>query len=339
MTEQSPSVRENKNQLLDDVYGRVTAAIAADRTRAGHPMDAAMVRALVDRGIFSPGDAHAGRPGRRRRRRRGSGGLRPARARPPELAAARSRLVAGAPAAWPSRRVAVLFVDGTMVDGPNVELPFGMGAFAGSDTLVAALEQCRRDPTIAAVVLRVNSPGGSAFASDVLAREIKKAARGRQADRRLDGRSGGLRRLLHRRARRRHLRRAVDDSPVRSACSATRSTPRSCSARWGSTSKPIAGARTPTSCRPTGPGPRTEHALAQQQIRHLYQLFVATVADGRRSRGLTAARVDELGRGHVWTGALAQGLGLVDRMGGSRRRSTRRRASAACRWGATSFPT
>ena len=79
-----------------------------------------------------------------------------------------------APAAWPSRRVAVLFVDGTMVDGPNTELPFGLGAFAGSDTLGAALEQCRRDPTIAAVVLRVNSPGGSAFASDVLAREIKK---------------------------------------------------------------------------------------------------------------------------------------------------------------------
>ena len=50
---QSPSVRENKNQLLDDVYGRVTAAIAVDRTRAGHPMDAAVVRGLIDRGIFS----------------------------------------------------------------------------------------------------------------------------------------------------------------------------------------------------------------------------------------------------------------------------------------------
>ena len=55
----------------------------------------------------------------------------------------------------------------------NVDLPFGLGDFAGADTLVAALEQCRRDATVAAVVLRVNSPGGSAFASDVVAREIK----------------------------------------------------------------------------------------------------------------------------------------------------------------------
>jgi ClpP class serine protease len=40
------------------------------------------------------------------------------------------------------------------------------------------------------------------------------------------------------------------------------------------------------------------------------------VAEGRRAQGLTAARVDEIGQGHIWTGALAQGLGLVDRMGG-----------------------
>ena len=36
-----------------------------------------------------------------------------------------------APVAWPGRRVAVLFVDGTIVDGPSAELPFGMGGFAG----------------------------------------------------------------------------------------------------------------------------------------------------------------------------------------------------------------
>ena len=52
------------------------------------------------------------------------------------------------------------------------------------------------------------------------------------------------------------------------------------------------------------------------KIRHLYGLFIDTVATGRKSRGLTVARVDELGRGQVWTGALAQSMGLVDRMGG-----------------------
>jgi ClpP class serine protease len=67
---------------------------------------------------------------------------------------------------------------------------------------------------------------------------------------------------------------------------------------------------------PYRPWTDVERALAMQHIRHLYQLFINTVAEGRASRGLTPARVDELGQGHVWTGALAQGLGLVDRMGG-----------------------
>jgi ClpP class serine protease len=40
------------------------------------------------------------------------------------------------------------------------------------------------------------------------------------------------------------------------------------------------------------------------------------VASGRKSRGLTAARVDELGRGQIWSGGTAQSLGLIDRLGG-----------------------
>ncbi|HTB56782.1 MAG TPA: signal peptide peptidase SppA [Polyangia bacterium] len=315
MTEQSPAVRENKNQLLDDVYNRLTATIAADRTRAGHPMDAAIVRGLIDRGIFSAGDATLA-------------GLGDAVAAEGDLEAfvqhalgrANLRLrdpdsSPAAPAAWPSRRVAVLFVDGTMVDGPNVELPFGMGDFAGSDTLSAALEQCRRDPTIAAVVLRVNSPGGSAFASDVLAREIKKV---RQAGKPIVVSMGDL--------------AASGGYYIAAPADVIYAEPSTTTGSIGvfgykvDAQKLLAmlGMNVETYRRgahadflsPYRPWTDEERALALQQIQHLYQLFVATVADGRRSRGLTAARVDELGRGHVWTGALAQGLGLVDRLGG-----------------------
>ena len=315
MTEQSPSVRENKNQLLDDIYSRVTAAIAADRTRAGHPMNAAMVRALVDRGIFSPGDATLA-------------GLGDAVAAEGDLEAfvqhalgrASLRLrdpdsSPRAPAAWPGRRVAVLFVDGTMVDGPNVELPFGMGAFAGSDTLGAALEQCRRDPSIASVVLRVNSPGGSAFASDVLAREIKKV---REAGKPIVVSMGDLA------ASGGYYIAAPSDVIYAEPSTTTGSIgvfgykvdAQQLLAKLGINVETYRRGAHADFLSPYRPWTEAEHALAQQQIAHLYQLFVATVADGRRSRGLTTARVDELGRGHVWTGALAQGLGLVDRMGG-----------------------
>ena len=315
MTEQSPAVRENKNQLLDDVYAHLTTAIAADRTRAGRPMDATIVRGLIDRGIFSAGDANlAGladgvaaegdlEPFVQHALGRANLKLRDPDPSPP------------APAAWPSRRVAVLFVDGTMIDGPNTELPFGLGTFAGSDTLGAALEQCRRDPTIAAVVLRVNSPGGSAFASDVLAREIKKV---REAGKPIVVSMGDL--------------AASGGYYIAAPADVIYAEPSTTTGSIGVFGYKVdaqkllgtLGINVETYRRgahadflsPYRPWTKDERALAEQQIQHLYQLFVATVADGRRTRGLTAARVDELGRGHIWTGAQGQGLGLVDRMGG-----------------------
>jgi protease-4 len=64
------------------------------------------------------------------------------------------------------------------------------------------------------------------------------------------------------------------------------------------------------------PWTEAELKLTTDKIRNLYGLFIDTVAAGRASRGLTVARVDEIGRGQVWTGAMAQPLGLVDKLGG-----------------------
>src|SRR3954451_17480955 len=56
--------------------------------------------------------------------------------------------------------------------------------------------------------------------------------------------------------------------------------------------------------------------MVEAQIRSMYQLFLDTVAAGRQSRGITAQRADELGRGHIWTGAQALDRRLVDKLGG-----------------------
>ena len=315
MTEQSPTVRANKNQLLDDVFGRLTEALAADRSRSGHPMTPPVVRALIDRGIFSPGEATLA-------------GLTDGIASEDDLQATVARAFGRPglqlndpddaplqPAAWPGRRVAVVFVDGTIVDGPAVEFPFGFGAFAGSDTLVDALEACRRDPGVSAVVLRVNSPGGSAFASDVVAREIKKV---RAAGKPIVVSMGDL--------------AASGGYYIAAPADVIYADPSTLSGSIGIFGYKVdaqklvgaVGVNVETYQRgahadfmsPYRPWTPAELALAQAQIQHLYQLFVTTVAEGRSTRGLTAARVDAIGQGHVWTGALAQGLGLVDRMGG-----------------------
>jgi len=58
-----------------------------------------------------------------------------------------------------------------------------------------------------------------------------------------------------------------------------------------------------------------EQARYQAQLDDFYRVFVSRVSDGR---GMTAAAVDSIGRGRVWSGASALRLGLVDTLGGMR---------------------
>jgi protease-4 len=211
--------------------------------------------------------------------------------------------------------VAVLLVDGTMIDGPSSELPFGMGGFAGSDTLSKALERCRRDPSVGAVVLRVNSPGGSAFASDVLAREIKQV---RAAGKPFVVSMGDLA------ASGGYYIAAPADVIYAEPSTITGSIgvfgykidAQKLIAQLGLTVESYRRGAHADLLSAYRPWTEAERALAEDEIHHLYGLFLQTVADGRKRQGLTVARVDAIGEGHVWTGALAAPLGLVDRMGG-----------------------
>jgi protease-4 len=67
---------------------------------------------------------------------------------------------------------------------------------------------------------------------------------------------------------------------------------------------------------PFRPWTPDERVQAEKKLRHLYDLFLNTVARGRQRVGLTVPRVDELGRGRVYTGAQAKAVGLVDELGG-----------------------
>ncbi len=63
--------------------------------------------------------------------------------------------------------IALIYIDGMIVVGKNDSSPFG-GGMAGSTTIRAAFEKAREDDNIKAVVVRVDSPGGSALASDIM---------------------------------------------------------------------------------------------------------------------------------------------------------------------------
>jgi protease IV len=315
MTEQSPDVRANKNRLLDDVFERVIRTIALDRARVGKRVDMADVRKLIDRGLFTPTQAQLA-------------GLIDGVADQGQLetliARAMGRAAVGitdleaapiASGAWPSRRVAVVLIDGTIVDGPSQELPFGIGGVAGSDTVLAALEECRQDPTVGAVVLRVNSPGGSAFASDVIARaivQIRAAGKPVVVSMGDTAASGG------------YYVSAPADVVFASPSTVTGSIGIFALKVNAAPLMSTLGINIETYRRgaradymsPYRPWTEAETKMVMEKLRNTYGQFLETVAAGRASRGLTVAKVDEIGRGQVYTGALAQSIGLVDKLGG-----------------------
>jgi protease-4 len=82
------------------------------------------------------------------------------------------------PGAFDSRpRIALIYVDGEILTGESQDEGFGSSSVAGSDTIAKALRDAAADDSIKAVVLRVNSPGGSGSASDVIAEEVRNTVR------------------------------------------------------------------------------------------------------------------------------------------------------------------
>ncbi|MFV8754951.1 S49 family peptidase [Nannocystaceae bacterium ST9] len=69
--------------------------------------------------------------------------------------------------------VAVVLIEGTMVDGKSRYIPLLDIVMTGSDTTVATLQDLRKDPACRGIVLRVDSGGGSAFASELIWREVQ----------------------------------------------------------------------------------------------------------------------------------------------------------------------
>src|SRR5690606_29750611 len=68
----------------------------------------------------------------------------------------------------PTRRMAIVYVEGDMVDGRSQSIPFLGIETSGSYTIAESLKQARNDSSISAVVLRVETGGGSAMAADII---------------------------------------------------------------------------------------------------------------------------------------------------------------------------
>ncbi|MFA1705464.1 signal peptide peptidase SppA [Mycobacterium intracellulare] len=232
--------------------------------------------------------------------------------------AARSRLIPPAPSV-PGRRpkptVAVINVDGTIVDGRGGPqfLPFGTST-VGSDTIAPALREAAADDSVSAIVVRVNSPGGSVTASETLWREVKKARkRGKPVVASMGSvaASGG------------YYVAVAADAVVASPATITGSIGvltgklviRDLLGRLGVGSDTVRTNANADAWAIDTPFTPEQRAHREAEADLLYADFVARVAEGRN---LTKDAVDRVARGRVWTGADALERGLVDELGGFR---------------------
>ncbi|MGD9799009.1 MAG: signal peptide peptidase SppA [Parvularculaceae bacterium] len=203
--------------------------------------------------------------------------------------------------------VAVVTAAGTIVDGEAAP-----GVAAGGDTIAGYLRRALEDDDVKAVVLRVDSPGGSAFASEIIRDEVlalKAAGKPVVVSMGSLAASGG------------YWISAPGDEIWASPTTVTGSigifaffpTFEKAAQHWGLNMDGV-GTTALSSLYATGVGPLEDNVadIFQQSVEDGYRDFLAVVAEGRN---LEPAYVDSVGQGRVWIGETAQGLKLVDHLG------------------------
>lgn len=203
--------------------------------------------------------------------------------------------------------VAIITVAGSIVDG---EVSPGLGA--GGDTIADYLEQAVSDDEVKAVVLRVDSPGGSVFASELIRDGVialKEAGKPVVVSMGSLAASGG------------YWVSAPADAIYAAPTTVTGSigifgffaTFEKAAERWGVTVDGVGTtALSPIYGVGAGPLPDNLADIFQQSIEDGYNDFLDVVAEGRK---LDRAYVDQIGQGRVWIGSKAKDLKLVDKIG------------------------
>ncbi|WP_017654821.1 signal peptide peptidase SppA [Fortiea contorta] len=203
------------------------------------------------------------------------------------------------------KKIAVVYAEGEIVDGR------GDSGEVGGDRFARIFNQLRQDDKIKAVILRINSPGGSAIASEIMQREVRLtrevkpvvvsmgdvAASGGYwiasdshrifAEPNTITGSIGVFGVLF------NGQKLANDNGI----------------TWDSV-KTARYADSQTVARPKSP---EELAIYQRSVNRIYSLFLNKVAQGRK---LPEAKVAEIAQGRIWSGVAAKQIGLVDEIGG-----------------------
>ena len=303
----TPAHREMTESLTRDMYDQLVRGIAETRKK-----NVEEVRALIDQGPFLAEQAL-------------KAGLVDALAYEDQLddqgAVSKSGTVEGerygrARAASPpygAPRVAVVYVTGVINSGNGGYDPLN-GDVTGSTRLVKAIRMARADDLVRAIVVRIDSPGGSSIASDVIWRELtvtknEKPERPVVASMSDLAASGGYYVAMAAPnivAQPGTLTGSIGIYGGKFVTGGTYE-------KLGAHIEGVTIGRNAGLESPQRPFNESERQKLREQIGSFYKGFVEKVAAARK---MPSARVDQLAQGRVWTGAQAQQHGLVDALGG-----------------------
>jgi len=203
-------------------------------------------------------------------------------------------------------KIAIIFATGDIVSGEGDERTIG------SENLAETIRDARKDSSIKAIVLRINSPGGSALASEVIWREVYLASKVKPVVASMGdvAASGGY-----------YI-----------ACAANKivASPNTITGsigvfgilpnmkglfnnKLGITFDNVKTNKYADIGDISRPLNESEKLIIQNSIERIYKTFITHVADGRK---MTTAQIDSIGQGRVWSGVDAKRIGLIDDFGG-----------------------
>lgn len=308
-TKFTPAYREAEQRLLDSISGQAVRGIAE-----GRKLEGTEVKALIDRGPFLgpeakeaklvDGLAYWDEVSDRVRSRAGAGsGF---------LSLSAYRESAGSPYDSGGRTLALIYGVGGVARGRGGYNPVTQSWTMGSETVAAAFRKAAKDPDVAAIVFRVDSPGGSYVASDTIWREVSRA---RKAGKPVIvsmgsvAASGGY--FVAMNADRILAQPGTITGSI-GVLGGKFVTP----GMWeklGITFDQVEAGSNANFWNSSRPWSEAEWARFNSWLDRIYDDFTSKVAEGRK---LPKQKVLDIAKGRVWTGEDAKERGLVDELGG-----------------------
>jgi protease IV len=303
-TKPTADAKKMREALLGDLYQQLVSDIAKSRHR-----DPGKLRATIDQGPFVPPDAKAG-------------GLVDELVPPDKIQERLAKLGKAkivkpgslwrSDGRWPvGPAIAVLAIEGDIVRGKSKTIPLIGKKTVGDKTIVGALARIRADSKIKAVVVRINSPGGSAMASDHIWREIMRVKKVKpviisMAD---VAASGG-----YYAASAGHVIFAQPGTITGSiGIFSGKFDFSGLMEKIGLTTDVSSKGKRANLNRFDRPYTKEERSFLLKNLRYYYNQFLDAVG---QSRKMKRKAVDAVARGRVWTGRQAKAHKLIDRYGG-----------------------